>query len=96
MRFEGSKDTYITDNEQETLYILGAGTLRSGFFDFVPMYQGKNIARVLVRGYDTGTGVGLCVAGADGLARDGQDYQGIIKYYFPTARILDTRTGALH
>ncbi len=96
MRFEGSQGDYVTDNEQETLYILGAGTLRSGFFDFVPMYQGKNITRVLVRGYDTGTGVGLCVAGAEGLARDGQDYQGIIKYYFPAARILDTRTGALH
>ena len=96
MRFEGSKGQYTTDNEQETLYILSAGTMRSGFFDFVPMYKGKTIERVLVRGYDTGTGVGLCVAGAEGLARDGQDYQGIIKYYFPTARILDQHTGELH
>ena len=52
--------------------------------------------RVLVRGYDSGTGVGLCVAGAEGLAKEGRDYQGIIKYYFPNARILDTRTGELH
>ena len=96
MRFEGSKGQYDTDNEQETLYILSAGTMRSGFFDFVPMYKGKTIERVLVRGYDTGTGVGLCVAGAEGLARDGQDYQGIIKYYFPTARILNQHTGELH
>lgn len=96
MRFEGSKGEYITDNEQETLYILSAGTMRSGFFDFVPMYKGKTIERVLVRGYDTGTGVGLCVAGAEGLARDGQDYQGIIKYYFPMARILNRQTGEVH
>lgn len=96
LRFTGSKGEYITDNEQETIYILSAGTMRSAFFDSVPMYKGKNITRLLVRGYDSGTGVGLCMAGAQGLAKQGQDYQAIIKYYFPYARILDTRTGALH
>lgn len=96
MRFEGSKGSYSAQTPQEVEYILSAGTQRSGFFDFIPMYKGKNIERVLVRGYDTGTGVGLCVGGADGLARGGGDYQGIIKYYFPNARILDTRTGELH
>lgn len=96
VRFVGSKAEYVTDSPQETEYILSAGTMRSGFFDFIPMYKGKNIVRVLVRGYDTGTGVGLCVAGAQGLARTGTDYQGIIKYYFPHARILDTKTGELH
>jgi SpoIID/LytB domain protein len=96
LRFVGSKGEYITDNEQETSYILSAGTIRSGFFDLLPMYKGKNITRVLARGYDTGTGVGLCVAGADGLARQARDYQAIIKYYFPNARILDIQTGALH
>lgn len=96
MRFEGSKGVYDAQTPQEVSYILGAGTLPSTFFDLIPMYKGKNVERVLVRGYDTGTGVGLCVAGADGLARDGVDYQGIIKYYFPNARILDTHTGELH
>ena len=96
LRFVGSKGEYVTDNEQETIYILSAGTMRSSFFDLLPMYKGKNIVRVLVRGYDSGTGVGLCSAGAQGLARQGQNYQAIIKYYFPYARILDTRTGALH
>jgi len=96
MRFTGSKATYEAQTPQEVSYILSAGTMRSTFFDFVPMYKGKNIVRVLVRGYDTGTGVGLCVNGADGLARGGSDYQGIIKYYFPNARILDTHTGEVH
>ena len=96
MRFTGSKGEYTAASEQEILYILSAETQRSGFFDFIPMYKGKNIVRVLVRGYDSGTGVGLCVAGAEGLAKEGRDYQGIIKYYFPNARILDTRTGELH
>ncbi len=96
MRFEGSKGSYLAQTPQEVAYLLSAGTMPSTFFDMVPMYKGKNIQRVLVRGYDSGTGVGLCVAGAEGLAGDGSDYQGIIKYYFPNARILDTQTGELH
>lgn len=96
MRFEGSKGSFEAQTPQEVNYLLSAGTMRSTFFDFVPMYKGKNIARVLVRGYDTGTGVGLCVSGAQGLARTGTNYQGIIKYYFPNARILDTHTGEVH
>ena len=96
MRFDGSKGSYTAQSSQEVEYLLSAGTMRSTFFDFVPMYKGKNIVRVLVRGYDSGTGVGLCVAGAAGLAKDGSDYQGIIKYYFPNARIFDTQTGEVH
>ncbi|MBR5609809.1 MAG: hypothetical protein IKW63_06140 [Elusimicrobiaceae bacterium] len=96
MRFTGSKGSYEAQTAQEVSYILSAATMRSTFFDFVPMYKGKNVVRVLVRGYDSGTGVGLCVNGADGLARGGSDYQGIIKYYFPNARILDTHTGEVH
>lgn len=96
MRFEGSKGVFETQSPQETAYILSADTQRSNFFDVIPMYKGKNIERVLLRGYDTGTGVGLCVNGAEGLARSGSDYQGIIKYYFPNARILDTHTGEVH
>ena len=62
----------------------------------MPLYKGKNIQRVLVRGYDTGLGEGLCLRGAEGLAKQGTDYQGIIKYYFPQARILNTTTGMIN
>ncbi len=96
MRFEGSKASYEATTPQEVAFILGAGTLRSNFFDIVPLYQGKNIKRILIRGYDTGLGEGLCLRGAEGLAKQGRDYQGIIKYYFPEARILNTQTGAIH
>lgn len=96
MRFTGSKATYDAQTPQEVSYILSAATMRSTFFDFVPMYKGKKIVNVLVRGYDTGTGIGLCVNGAEGLASSGSDYLGIIKYYFPNARILDTHTGEVH
>lgn len=96
MRFEGSKASYEATTPQEVAFILSAGTMRSNFFDLVPLYKGKNIERVLVRGYDTGLGEGLCLRGAEGLAKQGRDYQGIIKYYFPEARILNTQTGAIH
>lgn len=96
MRFEGSKGTYEAQTPQEIAFMLGAGTLRSNLFDIIPMYKGKNIQRVLVRGYDTGLGEGLCLRGADGLAKKGADYMAIIKYYFPQARILNTSTGTVN
>lgn len=96
MRFEGSKAAYEATTPQEISFIIGAGTLRSNFFDLVPFYQGKNIRAVLVRGYDSGLGEGLCLRGAEGLAKAGSDYKGIIKYYFPEGRILNTTTGEIH
>ncbi len=96
MRFEGSKDTYEASDPHEISFLLSAGTMRSNFFDLVALYKGKNIERVIVRGYDTGLGEGLCLRGAQGLARQGRDYTGIIKYYFPQARILNTTTGQIH
>lgn len=96
MRFEGSKGSYETQSPQETAFILSAGTMRSNLFDIVPLYKGKNIKSVLVRGYDTGLGEGLCLRGADGLAKEGADYMAIIKYYFPQARILNTNTGTVN
>lgn len=96
MRFEGSKGSYETKSPQETAFILSAGTMRSNLFDIVPFYKGKNIKSVLVRGYDTGLGDGLCLRGADGLAKEGADYMDIIKYYFPNARILNTTTGTVN
>ena len=96
VRFVGSKGSYETQNPQETAFILSAGTMRSNLFDIVPLYKGKNIKSVLVRGYDTGLGNGLCLSGAEGLAKQGADYMAIIKYYFPQARILNTATGKVH
>lgn len=96
MRFEGSKGSYEARNPQEVLFLLSAGTMRSNFFDLVPLYKGKNIQSVLVRGYDSGLGEGLCLRGAEGLAKEGRDYKGIIQYYFPEARVLNTTTGEIH
>ena len=96
MRFEGSKGEYVATNPQEIAFLLSAGTLRSNFFDIVPLYKGKNIRQILVRGYDSGLGEGLCVQGAEGLAKNGADSTAIIKYYFPEARLVNTLTGQVH
>ena len=96
MRFEGSKASYDATTPQEIAFIISAGTMRSNFFDLVPFYKGKDIRAVLVRGYDSGLGEGLCLRGAEGLAKQGADYKGIIKYYFPEGRILNTTTGEIH
>lgn len=96
MKFEGSKGVYVAQTPQEISFLLSAGTLRSNFFELIPLYKGKHIKTLLVRGYDTGNGVGLCLQGADGLAKRGADFKGIIKYYFPDARILNTQTGIIN
>lgn len=95
MRFVGSKGSYEANTPQEISFLLGAGSLRSNFFEIIPFYKGKNIRSFMVRGYDTGLGVGLCLQGAEGLAKEGLDYMGVIKYYFPQARLLDIKTGQI-
>lgn len=96
MRFEGSKGSYEAHTPQEVIFLLSAGTMRSNLFDIIPLYKGKNIKQILVRGYDTGLGNGLCLHGAEGLAKANNDYKAIIKYYFPEARILNTHTGTIN
>lgn len=95
MRFDGKKGSYTAQTPQEVSFILSAGTMRSNLFDIIPIYKGKYIKEILVRGYDTGFGVGLCLQGADGMAKDGDDFHAIIKYYFPDARIINTKTGTI-
>lgn len=96
MKFTGSKGEYIAQTPQEIAFLLSAGTMRSNFFEPVALYKGKSVRAVLVRGYDTGLGEGLCLHGADGLAKKGTDFKGVIKYYFPDARIVDTKTGIVN
>ena len=96
MRFEGSKGSYEAQTPQEVSFLLSAGTMRSNFFDIVPLYKGKYIRQILVRGYDTGLGEGLCLRGSEGLAKNGADAMAIIKYYFPDAHLIDTTTGTVN
>ena len=83
MRFKGSKKT-VEIPFDEANYILAQGTLRSPFFTFIPFKK-----EALFIGSDSGSGKGLCIDGADGLARTGGSAEDILKYYYPDFEITD-------
>ena len=38
---------------------------------------------MLIKGMGEGDGVGMCLYGADGLAKKGLDYKQILEFYYP-------------
>lgn len=81
IRFVGSKKT-IELPFKEANFVLSAGTLRSDFFTFIPFKK-----EVLFIGSDTGSGNGICIAGAIGLAHEQKDSKSILNYYYPSYKI---------
>ena len=81
IRFVGSKGN-IELPFKEANFVLSAGTLRSDFFTFIPFKK-----EVLFIGSDTGSGNGICIAGALGLAGKQKDAKGILNYYYPSYKI---------
>jgi SpoIID/LytB domain protein len=81
MRFAGSKGEVLLPFA-EANFILAAGTLRSNFFYMAPF--GKEVIFI---GTDTGLGRGLCLDGAQGLARQDKPYREILGYYYPGYKI---------
>ncbi len=78
IRFVGSKKT-IELPFKEANFVLSAGTLRSDFFTFIPFKK-----EIMFIGSDTGSGSGICIEGAIGLARQQKDAKGILNYYYPS------------
>jgi len=68
---------------------LSPGSLRSTLFTLQPLYDGKNVSRVIVWGAGTGEGVGFSRAGALGQAALGKPWREILKRYFPRQEIKD-------
>ncbi len=64
---------------------LSPGGIRSMLFTVQPIYRSKNIEYLLIWGAGTGSGQGLCNAGAMGQAHLGRSYRDILKFYFPNA-----------
>lgn len=56
----------------------GENSMKSMRFTFEPLKR-----TILVRGMGEGDGVGLCLYGADGLARKGDTYEQILEFYYP-------------
>ena len=81
VRFVGSKKT-IELPFKEANFVLSAGTLRSDFFTFIPFKK-----EILFIGSDTGSGSGICIAGAIGLAKGQKDVNNILNYYYPSYKI---------
>ena len=67
---------------KEANFILAAGTLRSDFFTFIPFKK-----EIMFIGSDTGTGTGICIAGAIGLAGQQKSAKQILNYYYPSYKI---------
>ncbi len=56
----------------------GLNSIKSMRYTFEPLRRS-----LLVRGMGEGDGVGMCLFGADGLAKKGQDYHKILDFYYP-------------
>lgn len=69
----------------------GGTILRSTLFDVETVRQGGKIAAVIARGAGNGHGVGLCQAGALGMAARGYDYADILAHYYPGTRLVRLR-----
>lgn len=74
---------------EENLFILGAGSIRSNLFTIIPVHRLDKLKDVLIVGYDTGQGKGLCIAGSQGLAEQGKNYQELFEYYLSDYDIVD-------
>jgi stage II sporulation protein D len=69
--------------------LLSPGSLRSTLFTLQPVYDGKNISRVVVWGAGTGAGLGFSRVGAIGQAALGREWRAIVAHYFPKLEIRD-------
>jgi len=65
------------------------GILNSSRFEVEVVRSGGRVTEVVANGGGWGHGIGMCQVGAMGRARAGQDYQTILRTYYPGTRIQD-------
>lgn len=85
----GSRGTSLYTGRREIESVLSPGSLRSTLFVLQPLYDGKDLARLLVWGAGTGSGLGMPRAGAAGQAALGRSWKDILKSYFPRCEVRD-------
>ena len=83
LEVEGSRGAAVFTGAKEIEEFLSPGSLRSTLFSIQPLYDGKDISRLVVWGAGTGSGLGMPRAGAAGQAALGADWKTILKHYFP-------------
>ena len=85
----GSRGSLLYTGREEISSVLSPGSLRSTLFVLQPLYDGKDLARLLVWGAGTGSGLGMPRAGAAGQAALGRPWKDILKTYFPRSEVRD-------
>jgi len=83
----GSKASLTLEGAGKILDFLSPGSLRSTLFTIEPLMRGDGRSSFILWGAGTGTGIGMCKAGAAGQAAAGKDYKAILSHYFPTLKI---------
>lgn len=83
LEITGSRGSRVLTGREEIASVLSPGSLRSTLMVFQPLYDGRDLSRLLVWGAGSGSGLGLSRAGATGRAALGQSWKDILKAYFP-------------
>ncbi len=88
LKIEGSAGDAIIEGEKEVTRYIAAGSLRSNLFTLRQVRKNRFPEFFILKGAGTGNFSGLCIYGADYLARNmNWDYKQILKYYFPDANL---------
>ncbi len=88
LRVEGEQGNFMLNGEKMISDFLSPGSLRSTLFTIQPLMDGPRKARFfLLWGAGTGSGLGLCEAGAIGQASIGRNWRQILAFYYPGFRI---------
>lgn len=90
IKIEGTANNLIIEGEKEINKYLAAGTLRSNLFVIMQIKKGKFPEYFIIKGSGSGNFSGLCLYGADYLAKNmNYNYLQLIKYYFPDATVSE-------
>ncbi len=85
----GARETITLEGAQAISDFLSPGSLRSTLFTITPIMSGSNASKFILWGAGTGSGLGMCRAGAVGQAGLGRDYLKILGTYFPKLVVDD-------
>lgn len=85
----GSRGTLRLEGREAIENLLSPGSLRSTLFTITPLMKGSSAERFILWGAGSGSGLGLCRAGAMGQASLGRDWKTILALYFPSLSTAD-------
>ena len=83
LEITGASDTLVLNGPEAIGSVLSPGSLRSTLFTILPLYTGRSPTHFILWGAGTGSGLGMCGAGAIGQASIGRKYHEILSHYFP-------------